>query len=124
MPELLAGLTPDRDSIRGMSVADALAPGIGLVEHLGAAGCGRLELLDGSVVAGLGRAIAVIDQALQLEAAHRAAAVQASNQVREAETRSLLATMPVGSGTDRARYTSPRFRTGAEPAEDLALLGS
>ncbi|MEX5710178.1 DEAD/DEAH box helicase [Parafrankia sp. FMc6] len=107
LPGLLSTLTPDRDSIRGMGVADALDPGIGLAEHLGAPGSGGLELLDGHVVAGLGQAIVMIDQALQSETAHRAAAVQASDQLRRAETRGLLTTMPV----DRLREaTSDRLR--------------
>lgn len=109
LPGLLASLTPNPDSVRGMSVADALDPGIGLAEHLGAPDSGGLELLDGHVVAGLGQAITMIDQALQTETAHRAAAIQAGNQVREAETRGLLATMPV----DRLReVTRDRLRVG------------
>lgn len=109
LPDLLAELAPDRDSVRGVSVADVLEPGIGLAEHLGAPDSGRFELLAGGVVAGLGQAITTLGHALQAEGVHRTAAVQAANQVREAEACTVLATMSV----DRLQEaTRDRLRVG------------
>ncbi len=93
----------------GVRVEDALADWVGLAPRLNDLG-GNRDIFSAGGVAGLPSALSTIKNALSQESAHRSSAVQAGNDIRSAETRKLLAEMPV----DRLREaTRDRLRVGA-----------
>lgn len=105
----LAHLVPRAPPATEIPVSDALADWVGLAPQLGDPGTDR-ETLAAATVADLPGAIASIKQALKLEPILRSVAVAAGNEVRRAETRKLLAEMPV----ERLREaTRDRLRIGA-----------
>ncbi|MBL7487498.1 DEAD/DEAH box helicase [Frankia sp. AgB1.9] len=100
LPGLLDRLSQEGYGYRTISRVEAPSDDVGLSRSLGNPGVP--ELIDSQAVAGLGQAVTEIDRALRDEAAFREAAIEAGNRVRQAETRRLLAGMPV----DRLKETT------------------
>ncbi|BBY07106.1 DEAD/DEAH box helicase [Mycobacterium noviomagense] len=117
IPEQLRRLPRQDDkAVAGQtSVADALADRVGLARRLADLG-GSAEVIPASVFAGLGQAIAKLQGAAAEEARCRAAAIDAGNTVRRAETERFLADMAV----DRLKEaTRDKIRIG--PLTDAGL---
>lgn len=94
MDAVFAPLVPDDSAGTGVLLADALDARIGLAARLGLA-AETTTLEPARTFAVLPNAMKIIQRAAQEEAAHRAAALDAGNEVRRAETDRLLAEMPV-----------------------------
>lgn len=109
MAAAFARLAPDESAGTGVLLADALDVRIGLSARLGLAS-GTTTLEPARTFALLPDAMKLIQRAAQEEAAQRAAALDAGNEVRHAETARLLAEMPV----DRLKEaTRDRIRVSA-----------
>lgn len=112
MSGLLARLDSIGDSSSGSSLSDAL---VGLPRWLDLASQNP-EVATEPLIAELRDALASIGPALKMEAKARAAAVGAGNEIRRAETRSILADMPVERLKDATRN-----RIRVAPLEDVGM---
>ncbi|MEZ0383994.1 DEAD/DEAH box helicase [Mycobacterium sp. pW045] len=109
MDAAFARLEPDDSAATGVLLADALDTKIGLASRLDMAAA-TTTLEPARTFALLPNAMKLIQRAAHEEAAQRAAALEAGNEVRRAETARLLAEMPV----DRLKEaTRDRIRVGA-----------
>lgn len=93
LPKLIDRLTPQEEGTRALTVDDALSDDVGLGSHFSK--FGTAELIDAMRARGLMVAINTIDEALKRESLLKQVAIHAGDQVRNAETRRMLATMPV-----------------------------
>lgn len=94
MAAAFARLVPDESAGTGVLLADALDARIGLAARLGLAS-GTTTLEPARTFALLPNAMKLIQRAAQEEVAQRAAALDAGNKVRRAESQRMLAEMPV-----------------------------
>ncbi|MDO8148736.1 DEAD/DEAH box helicase [Isoptericola sp. b515] len=105
--QLLDRIAPNEGAGRAVTLQDALSDVVGLRAHL--EHLGRPELIDSQPIRGLLDAINAIDRAVKDEDGFRKAAIEAGTRVRRAETRKLLAGMPVErikeATRDRLRIT-------------------
>jgi hypothetical protein len=122
MPETLARLAATKVAEPGnIAVTDALGDRIGLAAKLADLG-GSAEMLPSSQLAGLPAAIAKVRGAVVEESRCRAAALNAGNEVRQAETAHLIAGMPVERLKDATRdkiRTAPLTEAGLSTVAEV-----
>ncbi|MFC9964575.1 DEAD/DEAH box helicase [Nocardia ignorata] len=111
----LESLTPKSNAVPAVPTADALADWVGLSGQLQDIGVAP-QLLAASSVASLAATISTIQTAGQRTQALRGNAVNAGNNVRQAETRRLVAEMPV----DRLREAT-RERLQIAPLDKAGI---
>ncbi|AXY51430.1 MULTISPECIES: DEAD/DEAH box helicase [Rhodococcus] len=115
LPALLARLNGQSTAATKINISDALADWVGLAPRLHDLGRSP-EIVAVAVVADLPDALATIKRALKDEAKFRSDAVNAGNEVRRAETRALVAEMPVERLKEATR---DRLRVG--PLTDAGI---
>jgi ERCC4-related helicase len=91
--KLIDRLTPRWDGARLLMAADALSDEVGLATGLPE--FGLPELIDATPAHGLRDAINAIAKAVKHEAVYQQAAIKAGDDLRHAEARRMLSTMPV-----------------------------
>lgn len=126
VPDLLSQLSGQSTSTTEIDVSDALADWVGLVPHLSDLGHSA-EVVPAAVVADLPEAIATIERALQDEAKFRSGVVKAGNEVRSAETRTLLVEMSVERLKDATRdrlRIGPLTEAGITTVQEVLDLGA
>ncbi|GAA0966607.1 DEAD/DEAH box helicase [Actinocorallia libanotica] len=109
LPALLHRLDVPADQVPAVDVSEAFTDRVGLLPWLSHLGHSP-ELVPASVFADLPEAVRAIGQSLAREAGLRSDALAAGNEVRRAETRRMLADMPVERLKD---VTRDRLRISA-----------
>lgn len=117
IPDLIYRLTPQWDNARALTAADALSADVDLRSEF--TGLGTAEVIDSAAARGLLKAIGTLNKAVKQEATFQQAAITAGNEVRNAETRRLLASMPVERLKEATR---DRLRIGPLTAAGLGTV--